>query len=61
MTTYGQTHYLSEPFSVQFPWKPTEKPEIIVQVTLNFHAHYGEPPITRDFHLVKDKGNYPVH
>ena len=40
---------------LQFPWRPVDKRELTVQVTLNFQGHYEEPPVTRDVRLVKGK------
>ena len=56
VTIYGRAHHVEvEPFMFQFPWRPVDKLELTVQVTLNFQGHYEEPPVTRDVRLVKGK------
>jgi hypothetical protein len=52
----GEVHKLKEPFTLLLPWKPSED-RMSCKINFEFQAHYGEPPITRDFNVFKDKEN----
>ena len=58
MTIGKETHRLIPPiFQMLMSWEEGELvTELTFKITITFHANYGEPPLTRNVTICKDKG-----